>query len=1068
MRDLNERGIAMITTLLVLMLMSALLVGFTAVIMSDQRYRFIDHDRGQAYYAASGGIEKLTSDLGNLFFAQLAPTNAQVTALTAAANLPTIPGITYSASAAPGQLPASFLAPYYCGPSPPAPKTTSPLTVGTIGYTITFCTDPALCPGPLCGSPVVTSNVPVVVGPYAGLIALQTPYQLDVTAKTSTGGEVHLVRSMDSVAIPVFQFGTFSDVDLSFFAGSNFNFGGRVHTNGNIFLAEGTGSTLTMNGKVTAVGEVITQQLQNGVSIDTGPAHVGTVNVATSSSAVRPLDRTEGSLTAGMGPPLSSRNEPTWHTVSLSSYNGFLRNGRTGATLLKLPLLTVGGTNPDLIRRPCQAGASTLTVIQASPLPPLVQQPCGAVSEAVSNPVLLNERLFTKASLRILLSDTAADITNLPGLTAPLPVPLDGNWNTTVPNNGTAYGPISAANPPIARTPGATGMTVAAAQAATGWSTLRVNGIPAVPQLTITKAPAAPRTVNCTGKTATTFTGCTSFVPVLASGATVTTAAGAVNSSSPTTTTNAIWLTLTTTVSVVNTGLFSPTWFYVPDASVPGANALVSCTGYDTTPQFTGCATTYAGGTPKVANGAVLTANSLSAAQTGTIGGYIKIEKQDTTGVWTDVTMEILNYGIRGPNMDGTTCVDPSTAAIPTAILQIQRYRDNGGDAGGCSYLGSTNAADYWPNALFDPREALHRDIAPAGTNVILGGVMYYIAIETKNLAKWFQGTAPFNTPGGANANKNNGGFTVYFSDRRNNRNAANLETAEYGAEDFVNPASATGAPNAALDVGEDVNGNGVLDTYGAVANWNGTSGARVPGAVAPLDATNAIPPTPLTSLKPGEAQVNRSILFRHALMLVDGNNIVGQGVTGLTIVAENPVYVLGDWNSFDVGTGVSDFLVTQTHAATSIIADAVTLLSNDWSDTNSFTSPFSWVGRPVTTTQPFYRVAIIGGKGMAFPQPAGTATDFGTDGGAHNFLRFLEDGGQQVNYQGATATFFYNRQALGTYKYTGAGGTVYNPPTRNFIFDTDFLDPTKLPPNTPVFRDINAVGFSQELRPGK
>jgi hypothetical protein len=308
----------------------------------------------------------------------------------------------------------------------------------------------------------------------------------------------------------------------------------------------------------------------------------------------------------------------------------------------------------------------------------------------------------------------------------------------------------------------------------------------------------------------------------------------------------------------------------------------------------------------------------------------------------------------------------------------------------------------------------------------------------------------------------------VYFSDRRNNRNAANLETAEYGAEDFVNPASATGAPNAALDVGEDVNGNGVLDTYGAVANWNGTSGARVPGAVAPLDATNAIPPTPLTSLKPGEAQVNRSILFRHALMLVDGNNIVGQGVTGLTIVAENPVYVLGDWNSFDVGTGVSDFLVTQTHAATSIIADAVTLLSNDWSDTNSFTSPFSWVGRPVTTTQPFYRVAIIGGKGMAFPQPAGTATDFGTDGGAHNFLRFLEDGGQQVNYQGATATFFYNRQALGTYKYTGAGGTVYNPPTRNFIFDTDFLDPTKLPPNTPVFRDINAVGFSQELRPGK
>src|ERR1700680_2370078 len=108
MRDLNERGIAMITTLLVIMLMSALLVGFTAVIMSDQRYRFIDKDRGQAYYGASGGIEKLTVDLGNLFFSQLAPTSAQITALTASA--PSVPGITYSALAAPGPLPASYLA----------------------------------------------------------------------------------------------------------------------------------------------------------------------------------------------------------------------------------------------------------------------------------------------------------------------------------------------------------------------------------------------------------------------------------------------------------------------------------------------------------------------------------------------------------------------------------------------------------------------------------------------------------------------------------------------------------------------------------------------------------------------------------------------------------------------------------------------------------------------------------------------------------------------------------------------------------------------------------------------
>ena len=47
-------------------------------------------------------------------------------------------------------------------------------------------------------------------------------------------------RQLQTVAVPVFQFGMFSEGDLSFFAGPNFNFGGRVHTNGNLFLAQGT------------------------------------------------------------------------------------------------------------------------------------------------------------------------------------------------------------------------------------------------------------------------------------------------------------------------------------------------------------------------------------------------------------------------------------------------------------------------------------------------------------------------------------------------------------------------------------------------------------------------------------------------------------------------------------------------------------------------------------------------------------------------------------------------------------------------------------------------------------
>ena len=55
-----------------------------------------------------------------------------------------------------------------------------------------------------------------------------------------------------------------------------------------------------------------------------------------------------------------------------------------------------------------------------------------------------------------------------------------------------------------------------------------------------------------------------------------------------------------------------------------------------------------------------------------------------------------------------------------------------------------------------------------------------------------------------------------------------------------------------------------------------------------------------------------------------------------------------------------------------------------------SFNSPTNSTHRDATTTG--YRMAVITGKGIPFPQPAGTDASFGSDGGAHNFVRSLED----------------------------------------------------------------------------
>jgi hypothetical protein len=880
MRLDREEGIALVTTLMLLLLVSALLVGFTAVVMSDQQIRGIDRTRTEAFYTAHAGLEKLTADLGNLFASNYAPTGAQIHAV--AATPPALPGATFTAAD------------------------------GTSGYKILF-------PANASGNPTATSHN-IASGPYQGLVGLLTPYTIDVTARMDRGGEAHLQRSFQTVAIPVFQFGTFSDVDLSFFAGPNFNFGGRVHTNGNLFLS--SGSTLTLSDNVTAVGEVVRQSLSNGVSIDTPSVHNGTVNVLTAPGAFRALLRTEGSV-ADM--PGTALNDPLWTNVSVSTYNGHIRNGRTGAKTLKLALLTAGGSNPDLVRRPEPA-------------------------EAAAHPALYGERYFTKASVRILLSDTPADILNLPGVTAAAPVLLDGDWIAAPP---AGYGPVNANRPPIAASPGAASTTLTAA-----------------------------------------------------------TVAGDNN------------------INVVSTNNF------VNGTTIWLAGTRVQCNG-STATKFTGCT-----GTPAAANGSTIVGGYATPAGTGTIGGYLKIELQDAGKAWHDVTGEILNLGIASTNLAGTICGNPT----PDTILKIQRLRDNGG--GPCNYGNSLNANDYWPQVLFDTREGLVRDNGP-GAGLLLGGVMHYLMLDVRNLSRWFQGAIGAT---GSTAISNNG-YTVYFSDRRNNRDAASLETGEYGWEDVVNPGSAAGTPNGELDPGEDVNGNNTLEVYGQFPAYAGISQSVAMGSSAPFD----LMARPSTAVTMAQAQVNRAVLFRRALKLVNGS--LGNIVTpGLTIVSENPVYVQGDWNA-SVAAGFGD-----PHAATSIIADAVTLLSNAWNDVNSFTSPYAPGGRN-RSANTVYRVAIIGGKGPSFPQPPGgwAATDFGTDGGAHNFLRMLEQGGT-VTYSGAIATFYFNRQANGTYKCCA---TVYGAPTRNFNFDTDFLDPAKLPPLTPVFRDLNTLGFSQVIQAG-
>ena len=562
---------------------------------------------------------------------------------------------------------------------------------------------------------------------------------------------------------------------------------------------------------------------------------------------------------------------------------------------------------------------------------------------------------------------------------------------------------------------------------------------------------------------------------------------------------------------MTSTAAFAPGVFWLSGGPTATDGGSFTCSGYTgaVLPHvLTGCS----GLTAAVPNNAIISTGAMEAAGAVLNRGFIKIEMRNnaTPGVWEDVTKEILELGISGPSNNGNGC-DPT----PNAVVRLQHLRDYTtlGAVGICNTVGnvgdaSINANDYWPNVLYDTREGNFRDAAPLDTdhNLALGGIMNYVSLDVRNLTRWLAGTIGAN---GTRALSQNG-FIVYFSDRRNNKcnpavfplscpgAATPVETGEFGFEDNVNPLRADGLPTGApdlltpaavkvLDVGEDVNAFvpvapavyvPVQDVYGEVPP-TAFAGFTIPTVAGSLPAglmdTNARPST--TTQFQWVGMVNRPVLFRRALKLVNGGNpnatTSNLPAPGLTVASENPVYVQGNYNA-TAGSVANGVEPNETHMAAAILADSVSLLSSAWNDSLSFQWPNNAVvtngngGRLATTTG--YRFAVVSGKSLSFGYPgAGTPQFlFGTDGGVGNFLRLLEDwrqGPQYVRYRGSIVSLFIARQATGTYKFSTR---VYDYANRKFSFDDDFLLPAKLPPGTPMFRDVNTLTFRQLLRPNQ
>lgn len=188
------------------------------------------------------------------------------------------------------------------------------------------------------------------------------------------------------------------------------------------------------------------------------------------------------------------------------------------------------------------------------------------------------------------------------------------------------------------------------------------------------------------------------------------------------------------------------------------------------------------------------------------------------------------------------------------------------------------------------------------------------------------------------------------------------------------------------------------------------------------------------------------------AVRVVNGSQLYDP--KGLSIATPMPLYVLGDFNVTD-GVGSNAGQNSTTHARpASFFADSITILSTNWDDSKGNKKNLS--ASPSTTINAACLEGIV---------PSDKNIDDGDgdsySGGVENFLRLLEDwGSSKLYYNGSIIVMFPSQYATNRWRNTG---NYYDAPQRHWAFDTNFLDPNKLPPLTPHVKTVIRNGWTAQ-----
>jgi hypothetical protein len=847
---------------------------------------------------------------------------------------------------------------------------------------------------------------------FQGLKAIRDEWQVTTNAtEKQSGVKVSLRRRFFDNRIPIFQFGTFYEGDMNFFNPAPFNFGGRVHSNANIFIQSSTG--LYFSSKVTAVGQILTNVAPNGNTMGTsfkenfikdGSGTYQRLGLNDGSALSSPVNGSN-LLSSYSLRPTAYRNS-SWNTVKARFNNNLLNEQKR----LNLPLKP---KYENLIKRGLNLGDkfknSAGNVVE--------------VEDATKDGLIpIKERYYNKSGLRISLADSRD---RLPGCAT-----ANNNCGIRL-DQGTGYRPTAMNGGERSTRFNADRFKIPGREL---WIKIEI----------VTKNnDTAPTTKEITED-------------ILALGLT---------ERSPSLGTNFALDSTEYTANADKYSIVKLQRFVIPGAAITSSKTYLQT--------FTNSSIVYNYVLGQEANPAptsplapnVNPIESYINESQSAIG-----QTQDRFGCHgtqkATPTSSCNNYDSGDHRITATVSGVTGRKVVPFPIMMFDTREGMVFDG----TAGSGKPTPSYPSGRIPWAGVMSAvDIDINNLRLFLDGDTTLLGLLPTTGTLFTNSFTPHRALSNTDVSQNQG-WVIYISDRRGDHDF----DGEYDMEDLLSSANDPSNVNdGVMTAGEDSNNNGTLETdyINEAPKYSEYVSADV-AAVSNTRFFRRVVRLINGTTLPGNYDKNSpentkglTIASENGVYVIGNYNSTGVSSYGSPTPSTN---YLPQGDSA-VSTANPN---PQKHIPAAIVADGITLLSKAWRDSYSFSSPFNNEGRdPAETT---YRFGALVGKSKDW-SPCVSGKNQGTDrgfdcqsGGVHNLLRYLEDWNQsdsdssddiKSNYSGSIINLFNSFNSNSVFKCCT---TVYEPPVRNYVFENSFLDVNRIPPGSPFLQSITLTGFER------